>query len=569
MKKRFLCFALAAMLIGGSVVTAMPVYAEGTTITATKDADAPYTGREYTAPAEKTAVSDIMLPDGWSWLNTNQSLTTEFADAVVIQKADGIETNRVTVKVKREADTEAPTGTIAIDTNIWKTFLNTITFNTLFRTTKTVTITAQDNLAVASVQYYVSEAALTLEQVTALDEAAWKKYPENGFELAPTGRYVVYALITDTSDNTAYISSDGLVFRLESGQKSNADVADNIINTTEDKNTGTDTTKVATTTAIVKTETKTAINGTKTTTATVDTNTAAKIVEKAVENKSEEVVVNTGAGVTETAAGSTTEIQLPEQTVQGLSQKTEASVTIKSESAEVTLNKEAVDGLASQAGDDGYVRLVVETVKQDESAVQVDLKLITSKGNVTDFRGGSVSVTVKLNASLAAKPVVCVYIDDFKTYHKVKGAKKADGTYTFETGHFSSYAVMAEEEADKVIAEQTANIKKLAGDLSLKARSAKTAKGNIKATLTVNEDAIKEIEALGYTVKYKFYRSTKKSAGYKAVIEKTGKTYTNTTGKKGTRYYYKARVMIYDAQGELVTKTALTQCKYACRIWSK
>ena len=93
----------------------------------------------------------------------------------------------------------------------------------------------------------------------------------------------------------------------------------------------------------------------------------------------------------------------------------------------------------------------------------------------------------------------------------------------------------------------------------------KAKKGSIKVKLTVDADEIKDIEDLGYTVKYKFYRSTKKSSGYKAKLEKAGKTYTNTTGKKGTRYYYKARVMVYDAQGNLIAKSALKQCKFATR----
>ena len=218
MKKRILCFALAAMMIGGNVATTIPVYAaeNGTSIILTKSEDDPYTGREYIAPIDKTTVSDITLPDGWSWLDTDQTLTTEFADAVAVQIVDGnTETNRVTVKVKKEADTEAPTGAITIETNNWNTFLNTVTFNKLFKMTKTVTIAAQDNLAVASVQYYASAKALTLEQVKALGADDWKAYPENGFTLEPTSSYVVYALITDTSGNKTYISSDGLVFLTE------------------------------------------------------------------------------------------------------------------------------------------------------------------------------------------------------------------------------------------------------------------------------------------------------------------------------------------------------------------
>ena len=46
----------------------------------------------------------------------------------------------------------------------------------------------------------------------------------------------------------------------------------------------------------------------------------------------------------------------------------------------------------------------------------------------------------------------------------------------------------------------------------------------------------------------------------------TGK-YTNTAGKKGTRYYYKVQLRVYDQTGKLVAKTALKQCKYATRIF--
>ena len=117
-----------------------------------------------------------------------------------------------------------------------------------------------------------------------------------------------------------------------------------------------------------------------------------------------------------------------------------------------------------------------------------------------------------------------------------------------------------------VFAERACSMISFACSAAFASCCANTAKGNIKVNLKVNEDAIKAIEDLGYTVKYKFYRSTIKNAKYVGKFETTAKTYTNTTGKKGTRYYYKARVMVYDAQGELVAKTALTQCKYACRI---
>lgn len=137
---------------------------------------------------------------------------------------------------------------------------------------------------------------------------------------------------------------------------------------------------------------------------------------------------------------------------------------------------------------------------------------------------------------------------------KLTGLKTGDkATITFQA--------KADEKAemDKMIAQK-------ASKLTLMARSKKTAKLNIKVVV---KGDLKAITDAGYTVKYKFYRSTKKSAGYKAM--KTGKSgiYINTYGKKGTMYYYKARVMIYDKNGNFVAQTALKQCKYANRLWTK
>ena len=77
-------------------------------------------------------------------------------------------------------------------------------------------------------------------------------------------------------------------------------------------------------------------------------------------------------------------------------------------------------------------------------------------------------------------------------------------------------------------------------DLSIVARSVKTASGNIK--VTINADVQPILDA-GYTVEYKFYRSTKPRSNYgTARMIKTENVYTNTTGTKGVRYYYKAMI---------------------------
>ena len=130
----------------------------------------------------------------------------------------------------------------------------------------------------------------------------------------------------------------------------------------------------------------------------------------------------------------------------------------------------------------------------------------------------------------------------------------------------------AAEEPTEENAAKIEKAKSIIKDLKLTARSSKTAKKNIKAVLKSDAKvtaSIKELKDLGYTVKYRFYRSTKKAAGYKAAVTKKTASYTNTSGKKGTKYFYKVQVRVYDENGKLVAKTALKQCKYATRTWSK
>ena len=130
----------------------------------------------------------------------------------------------------------------------------------------------------------------------------------------------------------------------------------------------------------------------------------------------------------------------------------------------------------------------------------------------------------------------------------------------------------AEEPKDEETKDDAAKVKALTGDLGLKARSVKTAKGHIKVRLLADakmQAAIKELQDMGYTVKYRFYRSTKKAAAYRSAVTKKTASYTNTSGKKGVKYFYKVQLRVYDENGKLIAATALKQCHYAARSWTK
>lgn len=120
-------------------------------------------------------------------------------------------------------------------------------------------------------------------------------------------------------------------------------------------------------------------------------------------------------------------------------------------------------------------------------------------------------------------------------------------------------------------------VKDLVKELKLVARSERLSNGNVRIRVTkitdINDDPVdlNELEKNGYTVKFKYYRSVKKSAGYDTRLEKDAdiNSYINNFGDKGTKYYYKVKVMVYDADGNLVAQSSLNQCKYAMRTWIK
>ena len=159
-------------------------------------------------------------------------------------------------------------------------------------------------------------------------------------------------------------------------------------------------------------------------------------------------------------------------------------------------------------------------------------------------------------------------LDAAEKYDKLSTAEKAavDKEMKAQVGKTMAELKTEAEAIKASIGTSTFDVQKAVKELTLKARSVKLKNGNVKIVLKAN---LSELEKNGYTVKYKFYRSTKKSKGYKAAVTKDAPKYINTVGKKGRMYYYKARVMVYDKDGRLVAKTALKQCKYASRKWTK
>ena len=105
-------------------------------------------------------------------------------------------------------DIAVPTGEIKIAENGWKSFLNTITFSLFFKDTQMVTVTAADNSGKAvKIEYLLSDKALTESELAGMTFTAYSA----PFSINPDNEYVIYAKLTDTSGNVAYINTNGIV----------------------------------------------------------------------------------------------------------------------------------------------------------------------------------------------------------------------------------------------------------------------------------------------------------------------------------------------------------------------
>ena len=258
--------------------------------------------------------------------------------------------------------------------------------------------------------------------------------------------------------------------------------------------------------------------------------------------------VEVSAVVTDTKAGTTTS-----PTEVTITEKTTADGT-KEKVAEVKVSAENQKEILKQAKANKSKEIILNVSK--------DAVKDATKADVTLDKSFIDSIVKDTDAKLTIKTP---FGDKTYTQDELKAMSEAAVAQTITVA-----IEKAEEPADD--AANIAKAKSIVKDMKLVARSSKTAKKNVKAVLRSDakvKASIKELKDLGFAVKYRFYRSTKKSASYKSAITKKVASYTNTSGKKGTKYFYKVQVRVYDENGKLVAKTALKQCKYAARTWFK
>ena len=365
-------------------------------------------------------------------------------------------------------------------------------------------------------------------------------------------------------------------------------------NTTSKPGAETDTT-TTTKTTVKNTTTETTKNeqgqDVSKTTASVSKDLGDKLLDQAVSNKSDTIEItvkssdtNNGSGAGSTGAADSvkaTEVELPKATVNAIAKDTNADLVIKTDNGEVVLDNKTLETIAGAANGDTVTIVVGENTRLKETQKPAE-KIVGKNGTLFDlvakigekhlhqFEGGKAYVILPMPDKLKGKDILVIYIDDnglCKILNHSVEKIGAEYYIRFTTPHFSTFAVVDKDEAEGLIKEQNAaHVKELMQSAKFKVTTTKTSKKSVKVQVAAksSKTMISDIKSLGYTVKYQFYRSTKKDAGYKLLKTSSKNSFISTKGTKGRKYYYKARVLVYDGS-KLVARSALKRCSYGAR----
>ncbi len=327
------------------------------------------------------------------------------------------------------------------------------------------------------------------------------------------------------------------------------------------------------------------------TTASVSKDLGDKLLDQAVSNKSDTIEItvkssdaNNGSGAGSTGAADSvkaTEVELPKATVNAIAKDTNADLVIKTDNGEVVLDNKTLETIAGAANGDTVTIVVGENTQLKETQKPAE-KIVGKNGTLFDlvakigekhlhqFKGGKAYVILPMPDKLKGKDILVIYIDDnglCKILNHSVVKIGAEDYIRFTTTRFSTFAVVDKDEAERLIKEQNAaHVKELMQSAKFKVTTTKTSKKSVKVQVAAksSKTMISDIKSLGYTVKYQFYRSTKKDAGYKLLKTSSKNSFISTKGTKGRKYYYKARVLVYDGS-KLVARGALKQCSYGAR----
>ena len=281
------------------------------------------------------------------------------------------------------------------------------------------------------------------------------------------------------------------------------------------------------------------------------------LIEKAIDKNADTIIITNDELNDETEKLSDIiNVNLDVKLLNEIISKTNATVAVETPVGFVKFNKDALKAVEKQQGKAKSLKLQLKIEKDKDyshiigkTAYVISVKLLADKEAITDFGDGRVEITLEIPNTLLGRELVAVYIGEKDRIERFDGKiitkKSADKNgketetkyYSFETDHFSVYALAEKPKVDEY--EKTQKNQKLISGVK---------KTTVKLSSTASKKKIKLSwnKSKGYKVDaYEVYRKTSKSGKYtKVFTTKKPVSLSWTDSKKlksGKTYYYKVR----------------------------
>lgn len=281
------------------------------------------------------------------------------------------------------------------------------------------------------------------------------------------------------------------------------------------------------------------------------------LIEKAIDKNADTIIITNDELNDETEKLSDIiNVNLDVKLLNEIISKTNATVAVETPVGFVKFNKDALKAVEKQQGKAKSLKLQLKLEKDKDyshiigkTAYVISVKLLADKEAITDFGDGRVEITLEIPNTLLGRELVAVYIGEKDRIERFNGKiitkKSADKNgketetkyYSFETDHFSVYALAEKSTVDEY--EKTQKNQKLISGVK---------KTTVKLSSTASKKKIKLSwkKSKGYKVDaYEVYRKTSKSGKYTKVFttkKPVSLSWTNSKKlKSGKTYYYKVR----------------------------
>lgn len=279
------------------------------------------------------------------------------------------------------------------------------------------------------------------------------------------------------------------------------------------------------------------------------------LMKRAIEEKADIIIVkNDKLDAEMEKISDSMNVKLDADLVKNIINKVNAEIAIETPVGNLKFDKKALEAIQKQIGDADQLtfKLNVEEVSNyskiiGDTGYVISLELLAGKKKIKDFGDGKAEIKLEITNNLLGRELVALYIGEKGKIEKFDGktviekftdenGKESEVKYfTFETSHFSVYALAEKAEVDAY--EKTQRTITGVKKTSVKLTAASTAKK--KAKLTWKKSKGYKADA------YEVYRATSKNGKYVKVFTTKRAAALSYTGSKnlksGKKYYFKVR----------------------------